>query len=272
MPILHASAQLLFEVLQKQLPQSLLLYGDRGVGLQTIALELAGDALRHIVQPQNTKGEIDPEGTISVETVRQLYDKTRAKNNKKAVIIIDNADKMTHGAQNAFLKLLEEPNQSIHFILTAHQPTNLLPTVKSRVQQLHVQPVSGEQSKKYISSLGVTDATKQTQLLFLANGRPAEIYRLVRDDDYFSKRAAIIGDARTLITADTYQRMTLIQRYKGERDGALQLIDSALSILRLSLSANPQIKIVAQLDKLLLARERIAANQSVTLQLARAVL
>jgi DNA polymerase III subunit delta' len=271
-PILHTSTQLLFEVLQKQLPQSLLLYGDRGVGLQTLARELAGDALHHIVQPQNTKGETDPGGTISVEIIRQLYDKTRSKNNKTAVIIIDNADKMTHGAQNAFLKLLEEPNQATHFILTAHQPTNLLPTVKSRVQQLHVQPISTEQSKKYTTSLGVTDATKQTQLLFLAGGRPAEIYRLVHDEEYFSKRAAIIGDARTLITAEAYQRMTLIQRYKGERETALQLIDSALGILRLSLGANPQIKIVSRLDKLLLARERIAANQSVALQLARAVL
>lgn len=272
MSILHASTQLLIEPLLRQLPQSLLLYGDRGVGLKTIAGELAGKSLQAIMQPQNAKGDLDEDGTIGVETIRQLYDKTRAKNDKSVVIIIDNADRMTHGAQNAFLKLLEEPNKSIHFILTAHQQTSLLPTVRSRVQQLHVQPVSTEQSKKHIISLGVTDAKKQAQLLFLAQGRPADITRLISDEEYFTKRASIIGDARTLITADAYQRLKLIQQYKGEREATLRLLDSALSILKLSLSASPQTKIISQLDKLLLARERITANQSITLQLARAVL
>lgn len=272
MAILHSSAQLLLNPFKHDLPQSILLHGERGVGLNTIAKELAGNALQDIVRPQNSKGEHDEEGSIGVETIRKLYDKTRAKNNKAMVIVIDNADKMTHGAQNAFLKLLEEPNKSTHFILTAHQQTNLLPTIRSRVQQVHIQPISTAQSKEYIISLGVKDATKQTQLLFLASGRPAEIARLAGDENYFAKRASIISDARTLITAESYQRLKLIQQYKGERDGALQLLDSALAILRFSLTANPQIKVLSQLDKLLAAREQIAANQSVTLQLARAVL
>lgn len=272
MAVLHPSAQLLLKPLEHELPQSLLVYGEYGVGLKTIAKELAGDRLQDIIQPQNSKGEYDENGSISVETIRQLYEKTRAKNNNVTVFVIDNADRMTHGAQNAFLKLLEEPNQTTHFILTAHQPTNLLPTIRSRVQRVHIQPISATQSKEYIASLGIKDATIQTQLLFLASGRPAEITRLAGDKDYFAKRASIIGDARTLITAQTYQKLKLIQQYKGEKEGALQLLDSALAILRFSLVSSPQTKVVSQLNKFLLAREQIAANQSVTLQLARAVL
>jgi DNA polymerase III subunit delta' len=270
--ILHPSAELLLTPMKRELPQSLLLYGERGVGLMTIAHELAGNALQDIIQPKDTKGKYSEDGSITVEMIRQLYDKTRTKSDKPITIVIDNADKMTHGAQNAFLKLLEEPNKSIHFILTAHQQTNLLPTVLSRVQQVYIQPISTAQSKDYIASLDVKDSTKQTQLLFLANGRPAEITRLVENEEYFTKRASVIGDARTLITAESYQRLKLIQQYKGERDNALQLIDSALVILRFSLAPTPQTKILSQLDRLLLARERIAANQSVTLQLSRAVL
>ncbi len=179
---------------------------------------------------------------------------------------------MSRGAQNAFLKLLEEPNQSTRFILTSHSPSSLLPTVRSRVQEFHIQPIASAQSKEYIKALGVSEPTKQAQLLFLASGLPAELARLVGSTEYFQQQAEIITDARSLMTNDDYQKMRIIQKYRGSREDALRLIDSSIEVLRFSLSAKPQQKIVQQLDRLLQARDDIAANQSVALQLARAVL
>ncbi len=52
------------------------------------------------------------------------------------VAIVDEADRMNHSAQNAFLKTLEEPpNQSIIILLTS-TPQSLLPTIRSRCQSL----------------------------------------------------------------------------------------------------------------------------------------
>ena len=258
--------------LKKQLPQSLLLSGAVGVGLKTIASDLAGSHLEGIIRPQNAKEEVDPSGTISVDMIRRLYHQTRAKRTSDHVIIIDDADRMSAGAQAAFLKLLEEPNEHTHFILTSHQPQKLLATIRSRVQHTNLQPINDVQTREYIKALGVDDQTKRIQLTFIASGLPAELTRLVGDDEYFTARAAIITDARTLLQASSYEKLLVAQKYQSDRANTLQLVDSAMYIIRRSLAANPQSLLIQQLEELLKVRENIAMQHNVRLQLAHFVL
>jgi len=271
--VLHPASRLVLEATSQDLPHALLLHGQRGIGLTTAAQWLAGDTLTDIIRPQNTKGETDEQGgTITIETIRRLYDQTRAKRTARQVVVVDGADKMSRGAQSAFLKLLEEPNSTTHFILTSHAPSVLLPTIRSRVQAVALQPLTAEQSTNHISSLGVTDVTKKSQLQFLAPGLPAELSRLAQDEAYFAARAKIIGDARDFLQASTYQKLRIVQRYRASREDTLQLLDSAIAILRRTLGANPQRQLVVQLDQLLDVRERIASNQNIALQLTQFVL
>ncbi len=58
---------------------------------------------------------------------------------RKAYIIRD-AGKMNPSAQNAILKLLEEPPRHAVLILTAENPSELLPTVRSRCVELILSP------------------------------------------------------------------------------------------------------------------------------------
>lgn len=268
---LHPSTELHLKLLSKTLPQALLLSGPEGVGLFTIATNIAR-APSNILRPKNTKGETDQNGTISIEAIRELYHHARTKTTNRRIIIIDNAERMSHGAQNAFLKLLEEPNSSTFFILTTHSPETLLPTVRSRTQHVAIQPASTDQTRQFIASLGVSDPTKQSQLLFLADGLPAELHRLITNNDYFKQNARIITDARTFITASIYQKLRLIQSYKQDRKACLKLLDSAIAILRYTLQNKPQANLIVQIEQLLDARERIAANQNIALQLTVAML
>lgn len=270
--VIHPTAQLQLQAFKKSLPHALLLSGPIGTGLLTIAMNVATETPSDIIKPKNVKAEIDPNGTIGIEVIRELYDQTRTKTKNKRIIIIDNADRMSHGAQNAFLKLLEEPNQSTFFILTSHHPEMLLPTVRSRAQHLTVPPLNNTQTREFITELGVTDTTKQSQLLFLAEGLPAELSRLVSDDEYFQQNARIIADARTLITANMYQKLRLVHAYRQDRSMCLKLIDSTIAVLRFTLQSKPQISLITQMERLLEAREQIAANQNIGLQLATAML
>ncbi|MEP3631208.1 MAG: DNA polymerase III subunit delta' [Hyphomicrobiales bacterium] len=52
------------------------------------------------------------------------------------VAIVDSADQMTISAANALLKILEEPPEKTLFFLLSSQPGRLLPTIRSRCQQL----------------------------------------------------------------------------------------------------------------------------------------
>ena len=271
--VFHAASQRLIEHLRGNLPQSLLLSGDEGIGLGSAARELAGSYLMGVLEPTDSKGVIDhARGTISVEAVRGLYEQTRARHTTRQVVIIDDADHMSHGAQNAFLKLLEEPNDNIHFILTAHQPKRLLPTILSRVQETVLQPLTASQTTEFIQSRGVADAKKAAQLQFIAAGLPAKLARLMDDESYFAEEAALMGDARAFIQGSSYDRLLLVNKYAGNRDHALRLVDSALIILRRSVSANPEPRIIHQIDRLLAAREAIDANHHIKLQLTQVVI
>lgn len=268
--VVHPASAIMINSVKKNLPQGLLLSGDEGVGISAIARDIAAAYTAHpiVVLPEKDE-KIDLEkGTISVDIIRRLYDQTRSKQLKAQVFIIDYADRMSRQAQNAFLKLLEEPNASIHFILAAHKSDTLLPTIRSRTQQLHIHRATSEQSGTYLDTLGVTDATKRAQLLFMANGRPAELYRLVHDDEYFSRRATVIRDARTLLQGSPYERLLIANAYKDNRPNSLTLLDDTIAIARRTLSQKPQPELISYLDRLLGAYAKIEGNGNIRLVLA----
>ena len=271
--VIHPSDAPRVATLKTSRPQSLLISGKKGIGLSTIAREIANNHVAAVLQPRNKKDEIDEEnGTITIEMIRRLYEQTRSKHTTDQVIIIDDGDRMSRGAQAAFLKLLEEPNPSTYFIITSHTPQNLALTIRSRVQHLQLQPITAEQTNEFIVGGGATEDTKRRQLEFIATGLPAELTRLLTNDTYFNQRAEIISDARDLLTATPYKKLLIINKYQTNRSKSLQLIDSSLMIARRSMSARPQTELAAQLSQLLSVHERVSGNHSVRLQLARVVL
>ena len=72
--------------------------------------------------------------TIYVDQIRALRDDAVVMPNEasRKVYIIRHAGAMNSSAQNALLKVLEEPPGGAAFILTAETPESLLPTVRSR--------------------------------------------------------------------------------------------------------------------------------------------
>lgn len=272
-PLVHDSLEPTLATLKSSLPQSLLLSGPTGVGLLTIARYLCDDAPAILLRPTDSKGHIDDRvGAIKVEAVRDLYDQLRTTSPRRRVVIIDNADRMNHAAQNAFLKLLEEPNDSVAFILTTHLDTALLPTVLSRVQHVHVPQVEGEKTSALISSTASVTAASAAKLQFIASGLPAELHRLLDDPAHFERRVAVMTDAKQFIESSNYDRIVIAHRYASERSRALQLIDGAIQILRHSMSAHPDRATVDRLEQLTRAHQSISANGNIRLHLLRSVL
>jgi DNA polymerase III delta prime subunit len=78
------------------------------------------------------KGRVKRE--IPVGRIRAVISDAQVMPNEAGakVYIIRDADCMNMQAQNAFLKLLEEPPASARFVLCAENPEKLLPTVRSR--------------------------------------------------------------------------------------------------------------------------------------------
>ena len=252
-------------------PHALLLTGPVGSGLMTLAQLIASEwgSVLEIIRPESkTTGSV---AGISVETIRMLYDRTRSKTAKAQIVIIDDADTMNITAQNAVLKLLEEPVINVHFILTSHRPDRLLATVRSRLQTYSVPPLDDTQSLDLIKSLGQIDKTKQRQILFASGGRPAEIARLSSDEKYFEELVGRMMQAREFIQGDSYNKLVIISKFKDSRVAALSFIETLLAVLRITLSSNSNDEAFELVDKLLVASDAIAANGNIRLQLSAVV-
>ncbi len=97
-----------------------------------------------LVEPESGKK------MITVAAVRELrgnaYVKPHSAESK--VFIISGAERMNAQAQNALLKVLEEPPTGVHFVLTAGSRAKLLPTVNSRCVLLSVNQSATENDSK----------------------------------------------------------------------------------------------------------------------------
>ncbi len=108
------------------------------------------------------------------------------------VAVIGNAHRMTVAAQNAFLKMFEEPCAKRLIVLLADQP--LLPTLLSRAQQICFRLVPVEEIAKNLRAAGADDETSR-ELALSSAGRPGAAMALFHDRQawklYESRRAAL---------------------------------------------------------------------------------
>lgn len=74
--------------------------------------------------------------SIHIETIRNIREDAYIKPNEssKKIYIINSANEMSLQAQNAFLKILEEPPSNVIFILTCKSCASIIDTIKSRCQ------------------------------------------------------------------------------------------------------------------------------------------
>ena len=271
-PVYNDQTARTLDKLADSMPHALLLEGEVGTGLLTIASSLAANNMLAVVKPTDSKGEIDQEsGSIKIAQIRELYDQTKGKSEADRYVIIDDADTMGLPAQNAFLKLLEEPAAGVHFILTAHRPEKLLPTIMSRTQRVHVGKITSAQTEELIRQLSVSDPRKKSQLMFVAEGLPAEIVRLASDPRLFEAKVKYMTDARVLLQGAAHERVKVINAYHSKRADALALIDAAQIILHRSIVAQPTEEAIALADELADIYEHIVANGNIKLQLLSVV-
>lgn len=84
--------------------------------------------------------------SIGVNEIRAIRNDAYVLPNdgEKKVYIIKQSDKMTHEAQDALLKILEEPPRFTNFILLCYNHSSLLTTIMSRVTHLKLQSTEDE--------------------------------------------------------------------------------------------------------------------------------
>ncbi|MCV2868310.1 DNA polymerase III subunit delta' [Defluviimonas sp. WL0002] len=117
---------------------------------------------------------------ITVDEVRRLkaFLGLSAADGGRRVVIVDAADEMNTSAANALLKLLEEPPAGVTILLVSHQPSALLPTIRSRCRELRLVPLSPPDLASALSAAG-SETEAVDALAALSGGSVGEAVRLV---------------------------------------------------------------------------------------------
>lgn len=157
--------QLAAEIDAGRFPHALLLEGGPGTGRRTLARLIARAALcRHEEAAAHPCGtcaacqketppdltELGGDGTaIPVDTIRWLREDCYLMPNESAyrVMILADAHLMRGEAQNALLKILEEPPAHVLFILTCDSRNGVLQTIQSRCVCLTLAPTTWEEAE-----------------------------------------------------------------------------------------------------------------------------
>jgi DNA polymerase-3 subunit delta' len=107
--------------------------------------------------------------------------------------IIDSADDLNRNAANALLKLIEEPPGKSLFLLIAHRPGRILPTIRSRCRLLMLEPLSDEDVTRAIEMSAMSFSRAEIDAAAKrAGGSVKEALRLLQGDS--SKLDAKVED------------------------------------------------------------------------------
>ncbi|EAR50315.1 DNA polymerase III, delta prime subunit, putative [Oceanicola granulosus HTCC2516] len=128
-----------------------------------------------------------------VRGMKRFFQLSAADGGRRAVIV-DAADEMNVSAANSLLKELEEPPERTTLLLVSHQPSRLLPTIRSRCRELRLAPLGPDDMAAALAQAGVEVAETEA-LAALAAGSVGEAIRLVRQDGL-----ALYGDLVKLLS------------------------------------------------------------------------
>jgi DNA polymerase-3 subunit delta' len=99
----------------------------------------------------------------------------------RRVVIVDSADELNVNAANALLKMLEEPPARTVMLLISHQPSRLLPTIRSRCRELRLNALAPEDMHAALTQAGF-EAADSPALSELAGGSVGEALRILQQD------------------------------------------------------------------------------------------
>ncbi|AWZ21016.1 DNA polymerase III subunit delta' [Roseovarius sp. TM1035] len=118
---------------------------------------------------------------IRVSEVRKLgnFFALSAADGGRRVVIVDAADDLNTQAANAILKMLEEPPARTVLLLISHQPSGLLPTIRSRCRTLRLAPLGPQEMAQALEQAGIAPEGDPAALAELSGGSVGAAVRLL---------------------------------------------------------------------------------------------
>lgn len=216
---------------KEDIPHAFLLSGPSGCGKTTLARIIASE-LGATEDNFNYK-ELNASDFRGIDTVREIRSEMALSplKGKYRVYLWDEAHNITSDAQQAILKMLEEPPAHVVFILATTNPEKFPVTIKRRCTPFELSPLDDEDVFKYIRTISIQEKKKMTKEVLISIAEHSE---------------GSLGMAMMLldkvIDLEPEEAMQEIKEFKV-------LEDNTIDICRILMSKKPSWKEVAKILK-----------------------
>lgn len=256
-------AQILQQYASGRMHHGLLLTGPRGIGKATFALRIAShifrypDASKSPVKLTSNEDAIDAKiaarshpnllhlarpwdhdtkkfkTKLTVDTIRlttAFFGTSRAESGWR-VAIVDAADDMNPQASNALLKILEEPPEQTLFFVLSHSPAKVLPTIRSRCQQVFMKPLEDAQVISVLNRFSELDGMNEADKNLLAKLSKGSVRTgiLLARENGLEIYKTFMNACAALDKPDWAQIQTMAEKVtaRGKEDGFRLLLEFA---------------------------------------------
>ena len=227
---------------EKKMPTKILLSGKKGLGKSTLAYHIINyilstneefkyDIKNFVINENNRSFKLlqnnshpnfylidlfNEKKNIDVAQIREMitYTNKSTFNNMARFILIDNIENLNKNSVNALLKVIEEPNENVFFILINNNEKNILPTLRSRCLIFKI-------NFTFKESLNVSNQILNENILDLINhdlinyyNTPGEIINLVnfsKDKNIDLKNYTLINFLNLLIDNGYYKKNKIVK-------------------------------------------------------------
>ena len=265
-------------IIKQSISHAYILAGDNGIGKSKIAREFAMELIceKHTgcgecpacrqfladAYPDFFYMDADGKESIGIDRIREniVNDVSiRPYHGKVKIYIIDEADKMTVGAQNALLKTIEEPPEYVVILLLVRNMSLLLETIRSRCIKLLLSAVSNDRIKRWLVEKG-TSEDLATVVASYSNGAPGIAKAMAESEDFAGMYNQNVEFLKKISEASINDILLFIEELKKRTGGFKDFIN----FLRLWYRDICILKLTKKIDNLVFIRE-----ESIILRLSR---
>jgi len=174
------------------------------------------------------------------------------------IFVFNDAHAMREGAQNALLKLVEEPAPHVVVIFTTSNPEGILYTIRSRCQRIRFLPLATEGIENILTSYYDADAKTARRAAAMAQGSIVRAREMVESFDDSERDAAAAFVAGLTKEGESWAiGQALLMGRGANREGVGRFLDEVSLIFRDIMTGDPELHVNRDLSKQL---EKLAAH------------
>ncbi len=254
---------------EQQISHAYIFCGEDGLGKKTMAKIFSKKLLCKNMNKSDCKckscmvfeNETHPDffnikkdgNSIGVDKIRQMQSQIVVSPiyGAKKIFLINDAEKLTKEAQNALLKIMEEPPHYVVIMLVTNNSNMLLETIRSRAIQYNFSKNTRDEVRKYLETKYGENISNINFLISCSDGKIGKVVEIMNTDDINQIRDVVIDYASKIKLMKMNEILNAIDFFTQNKDRIELLLNMMTMFFRdlLILKQTKDYELLTNIDK-----------------------